>query len=408
MKRAGLFVVFLSVTILLAVSANDATSTRADPTGLIAHEWGTFTTVAGADGRPVDWLPLGAPQDLPCFVDRYVNGGRGKGLPRNLPALTYEAARAHLPGKVRMETPVIYFYSPRPLTADVRVQFRRGVLTEWYPRADVTQWDVNAAALDLPDRVGTIAWRNVRVAPGAGAPLPSEPGDSHYYAARDTDAAPVTVGGQHEKFLFYRGVGGFDVPLSAVLLPDGRVRVRNEGTRELGGVMVVENRGGRIAFRAHGALRGDATIDAPAAADPAQVRAALERTLVEAGLYPKEARAMVATWRDSWLEPGARVFYVLAPAAVDDILPLAIDPAPVEIARVFVGRAELVTTDALAAVRAAIDARDAAALERHGRLLGPIADRLTASATSPAERGRIRDATSAAFAAYLARGTSCR
>jgi hypothetical protein len=194
-----------------------------------------------------------------------------------------------------------------------------------------------------------------------------------------------------------------------VRLPDGRVRVRNAGPRELRGVMLFENRGGRAAFRVHGALAGEATIDAPdRVSDAASLRATLERTLVEAGLYPKEASAMVATWRDSWFEPGLRVFYVLAQEDVDEILPLTIDPAPAEIARVFVGRAEILTPEALRAVNAAIGAGDAAALERHGRLLGPIADRLAARAASEAERRQIRDATSAAFAAYIGRGASCR
>jgi hypothetical protein len=40
------------------------------PNELIVHEWGTFTSVAGADGSSVQWQPLSAPQDLPCFVNR--------------------------------------------------------------------------------------------------------------------------------------------------------------------------------------------------------------------------------------------------------------------------------------------------------------------------------------------------
>src|SRR5580658_559406 len=36
--------------------------------GLVVHEWGTFTSVAGADGQAVEWTPLSAPSDLPCFV----------------------------------------------------------------------------------------------------------------------------------------------------------------------------------------------------------------------------------------------------------------------------------------------------------------------------------------------------
>jgi hypothetical protein len=44
-----------------------------------AHEWGTFTAIAGKDGRAVEWSLLGVPRlppstDLPQFVEhmRYV------------------------------------------------------------------------------------------------------------------------------------------------------------------------------------------------------------------------------------------------------------------------------------------------------------------------------------------------
>src|SRR6185295_6554155 len=69
----------------------------------------------------------------------------------------------------------------------------------------------------------------------------------------------------------------------------------------------------------------------------------LERILIGQGLYPKEARAMIETWRDSWFEEGARIFYIVPNRAVDSILPLDIKPAPSQIARVFVGRMELIT-----------------------------------------------------------------
>ncbi len=36
---------------------------------VVAHEWGTFTSVAGADGDPVRWGTLAGPADLPCFVE---------------------------------------------------------------------------------------------------------------------------------------------------------------------------------------------------------------------------------------------------------------------------------------------------------------------------------------------------
>ena len=63
-----------------------------DRLDVTAHEWGTFTSVAGEDGMPVPWFSYTGPLDLPCFV---YNFGGSKILIR---------------GTVRMETPVLYFY----------------------------------------------------------------------------------------------------------------------------------------------------------------------------------------------------------------------------------------------------------------------------------------------------------
>ena len=55
----------VSVILVGTLSVGLAAGRRADP-GLTVHEWGTFTSVAGAGGRAIEWLPLGGPTDLPC------------------------------------------------------------------------------------------------------------------------------------------------------------------------------------------------------------------------------------------------------------------------------------------------------------------------------------------------------
>src|SRR5882724_8559431 len=89
------------------------------PDGLTVHEWGTFTSVAGEDGFSVDWDTVGCKDDLPGFVKQF----------------GYPSLKFRLQGTVRMETPVMYFYSPRELEAHVTVAFPQGVITEWYPHA---------------------------------------------------------------------------------------------------------------------------------------------------------------------------------------------------------------------------------------------------------------------------------
>ena len=64
--------------------------------------------------------------------------------------------------------------------------------------------------------------------------------------------------------------------------------------------------------------------------------------LTTTGLYSKEAAAMVDTWKDSWFrEPGVRVLYVLPRKRTDDTLPMTLKPAPQELVRTMVGRAEV-------------------------------------------------------------------
>lgn len=81
--------------------------------------------------------------------------------------------------------------------------------------------------------------------------------------------------------------------------------------------------------------RGASSFDA--------IKEQLAAALTEAGLYRKEAEAMVKTWQDSWLEEdGLRVLYVLSEEWTDRILPLNLNPRPKEVKRVMVGRAEMI------------------------------------------------------------------
>jgi len=97
---------------------------------------------------------------------------------------------------------------------------------------------------------------------------------------------------------------------------------------------------------------------------------------VEHGLYQKEARAMIETWRDSWVEERTRLFYVVPKRALDSILPLEIQPAPSQIRRVFVGRMEITTPEIQDRVRQAVTKNDRVTLEKYGRFLEPIANRV--------------------------------
>ena len=67
-----------------------------------------------------------------------------------------------------------------------------------------------------------------------------------------------------------------------------------------------------------------------------------QKMLMDAGLYRKEADAMMQTWWASYFEtPGLRVFWIVPRATVDEILPLKVSPTPKDTVRVIVGRSEI-------------------------------------------------------------------
>ena len=325
------------------------------PSGdLTVHEWGTFTSVAGQDGQPVVWMPLTGASDLPCFVNRV--GGR----------LTKSSLAT-----VRMETPVLYFYAPRRMTASVRVRLPQGAITEWYPRASKVQPALNQG-ISLAEASSTIEWSPVEVLPDAHPDLPVEKAPSHYYAARETDAAALRVGGQHEKLIFYRGIANFAVPLAAVEARQGNLALDNTARTPIPAVIVFENRQGRIGYRRIDRLEGKTTVAMPELTGSLDaLRREIEEALVAQGLYAKEAHAMVETWRDSWFEEGTRVFYIAPRAMVDAVLPLTVDPVPASVARVFVGRIEMLTPRMREEIDGAISSRRFDLLEKYGRFLQP-------------------------------------
>src|SRR4029078_10730906 len=107
MKTKSVFLVIVLMHVRLFAGPN--TESR-----LIAHEWGTFTSVQGADGVQLEWNPL-VTTELPKFVyDR----GRPNGNPR-LARYSDYASKGALVALQRMETPVIYFYSAKEQKVDV-------------------------------------------------------------------------------------------------------------------------------------------------------------------------------------------------------------------------------------------------------------------------------------------------
>jgi hypothetical protein len=337
---------------------------HADP-GLIAHEWGTFTAIAGTDGEPVEWLPvqLIGTQDLPSFVEHF-HSTIGKDLLR---------------GTVRMETPVIYFYTGHETSISVHVSFSKGLITEWYPHAARLQPSIRLPidALYQAHEDGSIAWDSVTVAPNLAEDFPRENAGSHYYAARQTSATPLSVqapsGDQHEKFLFYRGVSTVSLPLSAKVLPSGSIQFDNRTGQPIPALILFERRGDQLGYHIVSLPRRHLILETPSVSGTFDsLRGDLEDLLVAQGLFRDEAHAMLETWRESWFEEGSRLFYIVPRAYVDSVLPLSINPASTQLIRAFVGRIELVTPATEHSIQTALASHDGAALRKYGRFFFPI------------------------------------
>jgi hypothetical protein len=347
-------------------SFNNIAALAASPqaSDLVVHEWGTFLGMNASDGTALEGM-YHEEHALPSFVH-----SRARDQLR-LPMMFLKG-----------ETPVIYFYTPRALNVRVGVGFPQGIWTQWYPQAVAVRPSLLEQA-QTPDRLkdGRICWfanlipssevpmsiskqRGALPVPTAFA-LPETRSDALWNFARDVDAAFVkivdgtgeTARTEYERFLFYRGLGQARMPMRADARRGGTLTLESEPS--LGGgvrhifVLKVEN--GRGAFVNRPALRpgeqADGVIPSMERARPlaefTEVLAdALAAKLTESGLYPKEARAMVNTWKSSYFQnEGVRVLFVLPQSWTDAFIPISIVPKPREIVRVMVGRLELLSPE---------------------------------------------------------------
>jgi hypothetical protein len=329
---------------------------------LTVHEWGTFLGMSGSDGTALDGM-YHEEHALPSFVH------------------TRSRDQLRLPWAfLKGETPVIYFYTERPMQVRIGVGFPQGIWTQWYPQAALVRPSLVQQA-KVPDRLqgGRICWfaelipasevaverASKRPAAQAGArpELPPTPSDALWNHARQVDAAFVktvddTQGqprAEYERFLFYRGLGQARLPLRSNARHGGTLSLDREPA--LGGgvrhVFVLRVENGRGVYQYHPALRpGEELTGVIPVLDKSlplpdftkTVAAAVAARLTESGLYPKEAQAMVNTWSKSYFQTeGIRVLFVLPQSWTDTFIPITIEPRPRQVVRVMVGRLELLS-----------------------------------------------------------------
>jgi hypothetical protein len=343
---------FFACGLIGSAAAISLPNTPKQPSNYVAHEWGTFTSVQGSDGVLLDWRPLETSR-LPKFVYDWTRPGPGRQGAGFLP-------KGGLVALQRMETPVIYFYSKEQQNVEVSVQFPQGLITEWYPQASQVGPSSNRGI-----RSGSAHWGNIEILPEkqnhdlAGA-LPFDSSGSHYFAARETDSDYLRskFSGQtnhcweEEKFIFYRGVGNFGSPLRVTLSTGDAAVLENTGDQTIENLFVLQmkDRKGKF-FHVASLVPGEPSniiLNSKASMSAletvsSQLGAQMCRALVQAGLYQREAAAMVKTWADSWFqEDGVRVLYLLPRAWTDRTLPLSLQPSPRELVRIMVGRTEVI------------------------------------------------------------------
>jgi hypothetical protein len=206
---------------------------------------------------------------------------------------------------------------------------------------------------------GFMEWKARVLAPGSSPNFTIKDPSPVWNTPRLTDANLLSVRSrddeQIEKFIFYRGVANLTPPITAKFVAgsNASIEIANTGTEDLPFVFAYEKTKegdawlywqGRIAKAQHHVLdrkvRQRMTLDG------------FEKALIDAGLYPKEARAMLNTWKKSYFgHEGIRIFWIAPTTWVNSILPLKITPQPKEIRRVFVGRYELLSPEFERALR---------------------------------------------------------
>lgn len=382
---------------------------KPDAGPLVVHEWGTFTSFAGSDGVSLEFrtttggdLPgfvLDRPRQYELFSQRYKAGDR-----------TFSATKTRTYSFQRMETPVTYFYVDREREVHAAVRFPKGLLTEFYPPVREMMPILHPGKADT---VGdsSLVWNNIKLIPQEKASksiqLPPVKGDDHYAHARETDSAIVRVDEKflgksfYEKFLFYRGVGNFQMPVNMVAHGGGRFAITNGGD-PLRAAFLVEVKDGQVRFARIAAVGTEAQASLEGAQHGIDALAeAMVRDIVADGMYEREARAMVNTWRSSWFgEDGTRLLYLVPQKLTDTMIPLKIVPEPDQTVRTMVGRLEMLTPEQEAKVAALVlklaspdgAIRDAAMkdISALGRFAEPTLQRVSRTTQDPEIQTRSR------------------
>ena len=366
-------------TIALSAFASLATCASA----LEVHEWGTFTVLSGPNGMQVPWYASYSDlAKLPKFVSPGFSGKNGL-------------------ARIRMETPVLYFYPEKEMEVSVDVSFASGSITETFPHSHGGKITVEPGM-----GMGSVSyggkWTGKLHPPTdskAAAEIPvieASENEEPYGAAREVPDAWIfesdleEIPGlqvqphfpQVEKFIFYRGAGDAHIPVTTSVSGD-KVTVKNQWENALPFGVALRVKNGKASWVEVPAVAGRPVDEAPSmnqaqVAFPkpdrsideveSELAAVWKKALADHGLTSAEASAMVETWRKTWFRESGDRFLALVPQEpVDAMLPLNITPAPEKVIRVFVARFEMISDETAAGLVALLDDSKAVDEEKFAR-----------------------------------------
>lgn len=344
MKR--LFFYFIAAFTALNVTAqNDSIIT--------VHEWGTFTSLTTSGGKQLTGLYLDE-EALPPFVYNLDMRGATDSQAKIITPKDCELKNV----TVKMETPVLYFYSPKEMDVKVKVGFKGGLISQWYPQRSGGSESITKCTepIDFTGgaQEGFIEWAGHLQKPGIAEKY-TEPALNSpvWMSPRATKSNLITTKdtlAQTEKYLFYRGIGNFEVQMKTYFNEHGLFAITNNNSNDdvLYAMVYHKPMNGPAEIWWAGSMgKGVMVTMYPKAVQGLtveRVKTNFKNALVAAGLYKDEAEAMLKTWQHSYFDvPGLKVFWIVPRPVTDAILPLQIEPLPLSTQRVLVGRSEVLT-----------------------------------------------------------------
>ncbi|PCJ52038.1 MAG: hypothetical protein COA79_25000 [Planctomycetota bacterium] len=335
----------LQLFFLIFISLVSVTSAKDKKSKLIMHEWGTFTTEIkyGGNGKLLTGLEK-EEEHLPDFVYQYNLNSLNffsKGFSTSVTNVT-----------VKMETPVIYFYTENETPFTVDIHFNGGKISQWYPqKTNGGKIDPKVTRIidfkNLKEN-GYIQWNGTILAKDTKEKL-TKPALKHqnWLMPRETDSNLIKVNDEVEKYLFYRGLGNFETPFN-IHFENHKMIMTNNKTEDIPYILIykIDSSGLNPKTLWEGSIKGNQSSTYNFKNNTK--RSNFNKTnfisaLKTAGLYEKEAIAMLNTWETSYFKKeGLRIFWILPKNLTNKILPLTMKPTPTELKRVLVGRINIV------------------------------------------------------------------